>query len=328
MKKSIFLLFLILSIHLICLGQNSSNISIGNTFKISKQKETINLNSERKGKSSQNKVIDIESNIAENKSINPNAIAFVIAISDYQNKTIPKVKYAKRDASLMREYLIKRMGFSPNNIFPRSMDDLPTAGYLKTFLKDNLKRILRPDGQSELFVYYTGHGAPSMVNQGSAYLVPFDADPNYLTDLNGYSLEEFFSDIANLPAKRKIVVVDACFSGQSGDGNSIITNASPLLIKPKIDLFSDQNTAIFLSSKSQQVSNWYPQKNHSLFTYYFLKGLQGYGDLNSDGKITLGEMETFINDPNEGIPYISNREFQRDQKADIIGNKQFLINKN
>jgi len=328
MNKSTFLLFLILSINLFCVGQNNINISVGNTFKISKQKETININSERKGKPSQNKFIDIETNIAENKSSNPNAIAFVIAISDYQNKTIPKVKYAKRDASIMREYLIKRMGFSPNNIFPRSMDDLPTAGYLKTFLKDNLKRILRPDGQSELFIYYTGHGAPSMVNQGSAYLVPFDADPNYLTDLNGYSLDEFFTDIANLPAKRKIVVVDACFSGQTGDGTTIITNASPLIIKPKIDLFSDENTAIFLSSKSQQVSNWYPQKNHSLFTYYFLKGLQGHGDLNSDGKITLGEMEAFINDPNEGVPYISNREFQRDQKADIIGNKQFLINKN
>ncbi|MEY2793075.1 MAG: hypothetical protein RJA76_1067 [Bacteroidota bacterium] len=328
MKKFIFLLNIILSIQLFCIAQNNSTISVGNTFKISKQKETININTERKGKAGYNKVIDIENNIAESKSINPNAIAFVIAISDYQNKSIPKVKYAKRDASLMREYLIKRMGFSPNNIFPRSMDDLPTAGYLKTFIKDNLKRILRPDGQSELFIYYTGHGAPSMIKEGSAYLVPFDADPNYLTDLNGYALDEFFNDIGKLPAKKKMVVVDACFSGQSGDGVSLITNSSPLTIKPKIDIFSDENTAIFLSSKSQQVSNWYPEKHHSLFTYYFLKGLQGSGDLNSDGKITLGEMETFINDPNEGIPYISNREFQRDQKADIIGNKQFMVNKN
>lgn len=328
MKQSIIYL-----VGLFCLSSSMSwaqgtSISHGNTFKISKKIETINLNADRKGKSTPNKIVDIENNIAETKATNPNAIAFVISISDYQNKSIPKVRFAKRDAALVREYLIKRMGFSPSNIFPRSMDDLPTAGYLKTFLKDNLKRILRPDGQSELFIYYTGHGAPSMINEGSAYLVPFDADPNYLTDLNAYSLDEFFNDISKLPAKRKIVVVDACFSGQTGDGNSLITNASPLTIKPKIDLFSDENTAIFLSSKSQQVSNWYPAKNHSLFTYYFLKGLQGHGDLNSDGKITLGEMESFINDPNEGIPYISNREFQRDQKAEIIGNKQFMINKN
>lgn len=309
-------------------GQRINGQYFGNTFKISKKIETINLNTARKGKGDQKKQIDIESNIANSNKSNPDAIAFLISIGDYQNKSIPKVKFAKRDAGLMREYLIKRMGYSPNNIFPRNIDDLPTAGYIKTFIKDNLKRILRPDGQSELFIYYTGHGAPSMIQQGSAYLVPFDADPNYLTDINGYALNEFFTDIAKLPAKKKIVVVDACFSGQSGDGTSLITNASPLTIQPKIDLFSDENTAIFLSSKANQVSNWYPEKNHSLFTYYFLKGLQGHGDLNSDGKITLGEMESFINDPNQGIPYISNREFQRDQKADVIGNRLFMVNKN
>jgi hypothetical protein len=305
----------------------SQTLPQSNTFRISSKKQVIAVFPKRK-KGEDPRLVDIENNIVQTKIKNPNAIALIIAVGEYQNASIPKVKFAKRDASLMREYLIKRLGYDPNNIFPKSMDDLPTAGYIKTFLKDRLKRILRPDGKSELFVYYVGHGAPSMVNQNSAYLVPYDADPNYLTDMNAYAVNEFFADIAALPASKKMVLLDACFSGQTGDGNSIINNASPLTLKPKIDLFNDANSMILMSSKADQVSNWYPEKQHSLFTYFFLKGLQGIADLNSDGSITLSEMEQFLNDPNEGVPYIANRQFQRQQEVQVIGNKQLVIGLN
>jgi hypothetical protein len=299
-----------------------------NTFRISQKKQVISIYPKRKKGGEDPRLVDIENNIVQTKLKNPNAIALIIAVGEYQNASIPKVKFAKRDASLMREYLIKRLGYDPNNIFPKSMDELPTAGFIKTYLKDRLKRILRPDGKSELFIYYVGHGAPSMINQNNAYLVPYDADPNYLTDLNAYAVNEFFADIAALPASKKMVLLDACFSGQTGDGNSIITNASPLTLKPKIDLFNDANSMILMSSKADQVSNWYPEKQHSLFTYFFLKGLQGIADLNSDGSITLSEMEQFLNDPNEGVPYIANRQFQRQQEVQVIGNKQMVIGLN
>lgn len=307
-------------------GQQNG-VFIGNTFRISQKKQVIAVTPNRK-KGEKVAYIDIENDIVPTKLKNPNAIALIIAVGDYQNTNIPKVKYAKRDASLMREYLIKRLGYDPNNIFPKNLDELPTAGFIKTYVKDRLKRILRPDGKSELFVYYVGHGAPSMLNENNAYLVPYDADPNYLTDLNAYAVNEFFADIAALPASKKIVVLDACFSGQSGDGKSLINNASPLTLKPKVDLFNDANSVIFMSSKADQVSNWYPEKQHSLFTYFFLKGLQGIADLNSDGVITLSEMEQYVNDPNEGVPYISNRQFQRKQEVQVVGNKQIVIGSN
>ena len=307
-------------------GQQNS-VFIGNTFRISTKKQVISVAPNRK-KGDKMGYIDIENDIVQTKIKNPNAIALIIAVGDYQNTNIPKVKYAKRDASLMREYLIKRLGYDPNNIFPKTLDELPTAGFIKTYIKDRLKRILRPDGNSELFVYYVGHGAPSLLNDNNAYLVPYDADPNYLTDLNAYAVNEFFSDIAALPASKKIVVLDACFSGQSGDGSSLINNASPLTLKPKVDLFNDSKSVIFMSSKADQVSNWYPEKQHSLFTYFFLKGLQGIADLNSDGIITLSEMEQYVNDPNEGVPYISNRQFQRKQEVQVVGNKQLVIGTN
>jgi hypothetical protein len=62
-----------------------------------------------------------------------------------------------------------------------------------------------------------------------------------------------------------------------------------------------------------------------MFTYFFLRGLKGDADMDRDGKITVGELKRFINDENEGLPYYSNRLFQRKQRAVIIGDEQTSI---
>ena len=142
-------------------------------------------------------------------------------------------------------------------------------------------------------------------------------------------MSEFYNDIQKVKSKSKTVVIDACFSGQSGDGGTLVKNASPVLLKVDNTLFKDKNAVVFQSSEANQVSNWYPEKKHGMFTYYFLKGLKGEADINKDGSITVGELEGYINDENNNLPYTSKREFQRPQKAVVQGDKNLLlINKN
>jgi len=79
------------------------------------------------------------------------------------------------------------------------------------------------------------------------------------------------------------------------------------------------------SSTGQQVSNWYPEKNHSMFTYYLLKGLQGAADLNQDGTITLGEMKSFINHQDNGLPGMARRKYGRKQTPVISGDDNNVL---
>ena len=269
--------------------------------------------------------IDIEREIPIATTKKPDAIGLVLAVSDYANPSVPKVEYAKRDAKLIREYLVQTLGYSSNNVFPRNFDEFLTAGSMKNYIRNILPNVLKPDGSSELFIYFVGHGAPAMSSK-EAYFVPYDADPNYLSDDNAYNVNQFYADVAKLKAASKIVVVDACFSGRAGDGTMLIRNASPVTVKPKwISILLSENTIVFQSSGPEQVSNWYPEKKHSMFTYFFLKGLKGGADLNKDGKITKSEMGLFINDPNNGLVYYSNREFQRRQEAVISGKDDFIV---
>ena len=293
---------------------NTSEINIADEYEkdLPIQKVSLNLD------------IDIEKNLPITNITNPNAVAFVIGICDYLNSDIPKVEYAKRDAKLMREYLVKVLGYNPKNILPQNPDELMTIGNMKNILRQKLPSYLKPDGNSDLFVYYTGHGAPSTTTQ-QPFFVPYDCDPNYVSDDNAYRMSDFYSDIAKLNAKKKIIIIDACFSGQSGDGKSIINNASPILLKVANPLLANKETIVFQSSESNQVSNWYPEKKHGMFTYFFLKGLKGEADFNQDGNISVGELENFINDENANLPYISQREMQRKQRAVVLGDKNEMI---
>lgn len=279
------------------------------------EEETIELNS------------DVDKDIPISPYKNTNAVAVVITISKYENKDIPAVKFAKHDGKAVREYLIKTFGLSPENILPADENQKMSIGTLRSLIKQRLKDYLRKDGQSDLIVYFAGHGAPS-TNNKKAYFVPYDGDPNFLSDESAYSMESFYEDLGSLKAKSKLVVIDACFSGSSGDGTVLVKDASSVLLDVDENTGSsleDTTNAVFRSSTGQQVSNWYPENNHGLFTYYFLKGIQGAADVNKDGNITLGEIKNFINDENSGMPSMALRKYGRNQKAVISGKDDKVI---
>jgi hypothetical protein len=252
-------------------------------------------------------------NIPYAKKANNDAVAVVIGIQNYKSKDVPQVAYALNDAQLFKDYLQTALGYREGNII-----------FLKDPTKADLERVFgtseNPAGQladyvkkgkSDVFVYYTGHGAPELQSK-QAYLVPSDADPDYVK-LGGYPLSVLYDNLARLPAREVNVVLDACFSGQSDTG-MIISKASPLRIEAALP--GAGNIDVFSSSKANEVSSWYPEKRHSLFTYFFLKGLQGEADKNKDSAITAAELEDYLA---ETVPYMARRLHGRRQTPVFTG---------
>jgi len=250
---------------------------------------------------------------------NPGGVAVVIGVKSYASKYVPSVEYALNDAELVREYLIQTMGYLEGNII--YLENPTKADLEKVFgNKDNYKGQLYDyikKGQSEVFVYYTGHGAPDLDSK-EGYFVPSDSDPNYVK-FSGYPLSVFYENLSRVPARDMTVVIDACFSGMSDKG-SIISKASPLRVIPILPGAGKIN--IFTSSKAEQVSSWYPDKRHSLFTYFFLKGLQSAADKNGDRTLTYGELYDYIS---ENVPYYARRLYGRTQTPSFSGKEDKVI---
>ncbi|MSQ77802.1 MAG: hypothetical protein EXR97_05050 [Nitrospiraceae bacterium] len=144
---------------------------------------------------------------------------------------------------------------------------------------------------AEVFIYYGGHGAPDP-NTNQAFMVPYNGDPAYL-ETSAYSLTRLYEVLGKLPAKNITVVMDSCFSG-AGGRSVIQKGARPMLIKVENPLMASQNMVVLSAAAGNQISNAMPEKRHGLFTYYFLKGLQGEADANKDGGVDVEELYAYM----------------------------------
>jgi len=224
----------------------------------------------------------------------PNTIAVLMGASNYKHKDVVKVEYALRDMYVMRDYLVKILGFTEDNVF--AIED-PVLSDLTTWFGTPMS----PDGKlarkasvlskPKVFIYYSGHGVPSL-STGDPFLVPTDCDPNY-PEQGGYSLKQLYENLEVLDAADVTVIIDACFSGSSPQG-TLIKDASPLIMEP-LD-FQKQTPAEFTvltAAGGRQVANWLNTEKHGLFTYYFLKGLKGNAD-DGDNQLTWGELKAYV----------------------------------
>jgi hypothetical protein len=264
--------------------------------------------------------VDVDVNVPAGKGAGPDDVAVVIGNRHYTARGVPEVAYADRDARMMKEYLVRTFGYKPENIIYE--EDATLSKFNEIFgtekSRGKLHNYVKKD-VSKVFIYYVGHGAPDL-ESSEAYFVPVDGNPQYIA-ANGYRLQLFYDNLGKIPARRLTVVIDACFSGNSGSG-LLFKNISPTMVKVKKDYQGPRNSLLLTSAAADQVSSWYPEKRHSLFTYYFLKGLQGEADTKGDGRITAGEMRTYLSDK---VPYMARRLSGVEQNPVVTGGENEVL---
>jgi len=244
---------------------------------------------------------------------NPNAVAVVIGNQTYKGE-VPPVDFAARDAALMRRFLVQTFGFREENIiFERdaSFTTLTRIFGSATDPKGQLHGFVEPDGSSDVFIFYSGHGAPDP-GSGSAYLVSSDADPQTIR-LTGYSMRQLQANLAQLPARSITMVLDACFSGLA-DRGALLRGVSPLSVRVENPVLTHPNAVVFTASQANEVSGWYDAQKQGLFTYVFLDAVSAAF---RDGSIpTAKELAGKIAPE---VQRLSRRLRQREQSPQLFG---------
>ncbi len=263
-------------------------------------------------------IVDVDENIPVGYS-RSNAIGIVISNKNYEHSDVPPVDYAIHDGEIVKEYFKRTFGIPERNIYfvknAKKVDFEVWFGTGKDY-RGKLYRLIRKGSNPDIYIYYAGHGAPDPATR-SAYFVPVDANPSYIA-LSGYPLDLFYKNLSKLPARSINIIIDACFSGGSQRG-MLIARASPLGVVPvfKSKKLPSNFTIITATDTTGEIASWYPQKRHSLFTYYFLKGIRGEADGNKDRKITLSELQNYLESE---VSYTAGKLYNRDQHPMVIGN--------
>ena len=214
--------------------------------------------------------------------------ALIIGIEKYK-KTAP-VQFAEADAKAMSEFLNRFIGIPEENIISL-INDNASKSEIEVMVKDRLPGLVR-EGDT-LFVYYAGHGIPA---NESPYLLPWDGDPDSPA-ITAYPVDNLYSDLDQLPAKNVFVFLDTCFSGRSGreeKENLLMAGARPGVLKVRDPLLISKKIVSVAAAKANQLSNYYKEEGHGLFTYYLLKGMLGAADVNADRRIQMKELTQYI----------------------------------
>ena len=259
--------------------------------------------------------VDVDREIPQGAARNPKAVAVVIGNRGYE-KTSP-VEFAANGAATVRRYLVQTLGYDEKNIL--YVEDADLTDFHQIFgtaanPRGKLYNWVRP-GESDVFVYYAGHGVPNPEEKGTPYFVPVSADPNYI-GVSGYPVSVFRKNLEALPARSLTVIVDACFSGMAADGKLLIRDVSPAALKVRDELPAPEGAVFMAGAASDQVSTWYRAMRHSTFTYWWLKGVGGAADADGNREITVAELSAYLA---REVPYTARREAGQEQTPVVLG---------
>jgi uncharacterized caspase-like protein len=238
--------------------------------------------------------------VADKARANGKRWALIIGISQYQDKRIPQLQFADRDAQALSEAVSGSSmgGFSADRKLVLLNEQATTAGVtraLRSFLQ-------KPDTDDTVVIYLAGHGAPDPKRPDNVYFITYDTQ---VDDIAGTALPMREIETAlkeNLVARRVILLSDACHSGVIGTGGrrDLVWSPSEAVNRTLDELVkrSKPGTAILTSARSDESSlestKW--GGGHGVFTYYLLRGLQGDADFNKDGIVSLEELFSYVRD--------------------------------
>ena len=113
--------------------------------------------------------------------------------------------------------------------------------------------------------------------------MPYDGRPELL-DKTAVLLKELINDISILKPKKVFIFLDTCYSGLSRTEETLMS--ARLVVLKATDEYLLENFTLFSASKYDQISRHLNETKHGIFSYFLMKGMEGFADSNNDKKLT------------------------------------------
>ena len=147
--------------------------------------------------------------------------------------------------------------------------------------------------KTDIYVFYSGHGLPSD-DGNSLFFLPHGADRDFISK-TAINQSEIIAALQATQPNSVTMFIDSCYSGLTRTGDALFASARPVVIKSK-NVEYPTNFTVISASSPEQISWSSAELKHGIFSYYLMKGMEGDADENTDGKITVGEMQSYLAD--------------------------------
>ena len=243
--------------------------------------------------------------------------AVVIGISDYQDKDIPDLRFADKDAEAFANFLRSPAGGSLDNDHLKVLtNDQATAGRIAEALDALIEQTKEGD---QVIIYFSGHGDVNRKTVSQpGFLLCWDSPSRVYMGGGTYSLsflQEVVSTLSVQNLAKVTVITDACHAGKlSGSqiGGAQLTAANlARQFANEVKILSCQPNEFSLEGEQ-----W--GGGRGVFSYHLVDGLFGLADRNGDGMVTVGELDRYLEDnvtaeaaPQSQVPMLLGNKTER-----------------
>jgi WD40 repeat protein len=246
----------------------------------------------------------------------PNLYLLTIGSSKFQQKDFD-LQYPSKDitdvAALMNSSKVYK------NVFTMELKD---EAVLKSKLSTASSFLSAANEGDQIIVFYAGHGV--LDKNLNYYISTYDIDFT-APEINGIAYDSLEVMLGKLKCRKKVVLMDACHSGEIDKEDLVITTPAPLkendgAVKFRAVGNAISNKSMYGSKSSMEISKvlfadtrlnngvnvissaggaeyaiegakW----NNGVFTYSLINGLKNKeADLNKDGEVWVNELQEYL----------------------------------
>jgi len=232
----------------------------------------------------------------------PDFWALVAGINQFSNPDI-SLRFARSDAEAVAAVLDNKASSKlfRNTHITLLTDEKATVGNIRKAL-NHLKQKARPE--DVVVIYLASHGE---IREGRYFLLTTSTDYLMTEDLEKSCLleEELRDQLSEIPASKKLLLIDACKSGKMvlAMNRGLSESSTMELLSRAVGTY-----VISAATEAQYASEGY--NGHGLFSYVLIKGLEGAADLDGNGVVEVDELKLYVKDR---VPKLSQKRFGRRQ---------------
>ena len=216
----------------------------------------------------------------------------VVGINQYKNSKY-NLNYAEADALSFKDALKKNCGKVMTNCQEYYVTNEKA---IKGGITEAFDKVIASAKPEDVFLfYYAGHGVVSEANE--FYLVPHDVTQIYGNDgslaQKGISATDLRNYSTQVKAQKQLFILDACHS--SGALTAVVQRGAAEE-KAIAQLARSTGTHWLTAAGTEQYASEFTELGHGVFTYVLLQAFKGAADGNNDGKITVKELDAYLQD--------------------------------
>ncbi len=238
----------------------------------------------------------------------PRRVAVAIGIDDYEDPALDSLRFAAKDAEDMAEALRRPDIGGFDRVWVLTSPEDTTAEHIAETLRRATADLQRDD---TFLLYLSGHGTLTLdpIEGTRLWFLPSDGSLGETRE-TGIAVSELERWVAEVPARRRVLVMDTCFNGRGGtdpgddrrrarsvldaDTASLLSSLRGEAPPPSHRELTESEVRLY-AAREHQPALEAPELQNGVYTHFLIQAMErpGDSDLNGDGLVDVAEAHSW-----------------------------------